>query len=301
VSTLTAPAADRSALGIGLGLAAVACFAALDTSSKYVGLMMPAAMMIFFRFLIQATTTTAWVVHGKGWSALKSRQPVVQLWRGLLLVTSSALAFTSLKFTPVAEFTAIISVTPLVITVAVARSHGERVSTLRWALVAGGFAGVLLIVQPNDDNFHWGSLLTLILVGTATGFQLLTSRLARTDDPAVTHLTTGWIGTVLGAAVLPFVWTPVSHGPTWAALLLIGVLGTVGHFLFIMAYKHTQAGQLQPFMYGQVVFAVLLGWMIFNQVPNTLAIAGMILVVLCGVLSARLGTPANAPAPDSPD
>ncbi len=274
--------------GIALVLLAVACFAALDTTAKYLTSAVPIAMAMWFRFTFQAVSTAALVVPMKGMAGLRSAHPRFQLLRGGLLVTSSALAFTSLRFTPVAEFTAIVSLTPLAITVIAAVKLKEKVSALRWALVIGGFVGTLIIIRPHSEDFNWALLLPLLLVGTSTAFQLLTSQLARTEDPAVTHLYTGCIGMLAATVALPFFWVPLASAHLWMLLLLLGILGTVGHFVLILAYKRAQPSVLTPYLYGQIVFAMLGGWLVFSQVPDAWSLAGIALITGCGALGTWL-------------
>ena len=282
------PPTQQALVGIALVVLATACFASLDTTTKSLTASVPLAMAMWFRFTFQAVVTTAIVLPQKGWRGLQTAHPRFQLARGLLLASSSALAFLSLKFTPVAEFTAIISLTPLVITMIAAWRLNEPVSVWRWLLVVGGFVGTLIIVRPSSDNFNWGMLLTLALVGTSTGFQLLTSRLSRTEDPAVTHLYTGWIGSIAALLALPFFWQPLASPGLWLGLAFIGLLGTVGHFVLIMAYKKTTPAVLTPYMYAQVVFAMLGGWIVFGQIPDAWSLAGIVMITVCGALGTWL-------------
>ncbi len=280
---------QRSTLaGIALVVLAVACFATLDTTTKLLTASVPMAMAMWFRFTFQALATTAIVLPQKGLAGLKTAHPRFQLARGLLLVASSALAFTSLKFTPVAEFTAIVSLTPLMITLIAALKLKERVSALRWALVVGGFVGTLIIIRPDADDFNWALLLPLALVGTSTAFQLLTSQLARTEDPAVTHLYTGWIGMLVALLALPFFWMSIDQPSLWLGLALVGLMGTVGHFMLILAYKRATPAVLTPFLYGQIVFAMLGGWLLFSHVPDTWSLLGIALITGCGALGTWL-------------
>ena len=280
--------AHQALAGIALVIMAVACFATLDTTTKLLTASVPLAMTMWVRFSFQAIATTAIVLPQKGLAGLKTAHPRFQLARGLLLVTSSALAFVSLKFTPVAEFTAIVSLTPLVITVIAALKLKEKVSLLRWALVVGGFVGTLVIIRPDADDFNWPLLIPLALVGTSTGFQLLTSHLARMEDSAVTHLYTGWIGTVIASVLLPFFWVSIESPATWLAMGLVGLMGTVGHFVLILAYKRVTPAVLTPFLYGQIVFAMLGGWLVFSQVPDAWSLFGIAMITVCGALGTWL-------------
>ena len=178
---------EHALAGIALVISAVACFATLDTTTKFITTGVPLLMALWFRFSFQAVVTTAFVLPQRGLAAFRTQHPRFQLVRGLLLASSSMLAFMSLKHTPVAEFTAIVSLTPLVITVLAAVKLKEKVSPLRWALVVGGFLGTLVIIRPHSEDFNLALLLPLALVGTSTAFQLITSTMARTEDPVTMH------------------------------------------------------------------------------------------------------------------
>src|SRR5690606_1620094 len=149
---------------------------------------------------------------------------------------------------PVGEFTAIIMTTPLVVTLLAALLLKERVSMLRWALVAGGFTGALLVVQPGDAMIGWTSLIPMVMVFTYACFQILTSKMARTENPVTMHLYTGWVGALIATAALPLIWQGLPDLRTFAFLCLIGLAGTVGHFLLILAFARTKASTLTPFL-----------------------------------------------------
>jgi len=281
-------APPRLLAGIGLLVAAVACFAVLDTTTKLVTLGVPLLMALWFRYAFQAIATTLAVLPRKGWTLPPTAHPKFQCLRGVLLLTSSTLAFFSLKFMPVGEFTAIVMITPLLMTLLASMTLGERVSVLRWALVLGGFVGTLIIIRPGGDGFSWATLLPLGLVVSNAWFQILTSRLARTEDPVAMHFYTGWVGMLLASLALPFVWTSLGSWALWAGLALMGLMATVGHFMMILAYARTPVSTLTPFLYAQIGFAMLGGWLAFSHVPDDLSLLGMALIAVCGATGAWL-------------
>ncbi|MBC7597503.1 MAG: EamA family transporter, partial [Polaromonas sp.] len=158
---------------MALVLAAVACFSVLDTSAKYVSASVPLLMALWFRYFFQAAATTAVVLPLRGPSVLRTAHPKFHCLRGLLLLLSSLFAFLSLKYMPVAEFTAVVAITPLVLTLLASTALAEKVSALRWSLVGGGFVGTLIILRPGGEDFDWTLLLPLCVVVTNTGFQVL--------------------------------------------------------------------------------------------------------------------------------
>ena len=268
--------------GIALVVAACACFCALDTTTKYVSATVPLLMALWFRYAFQAFATTVAVLPRRGLAVLRTMHPKFQVLRGLLLLASSLFAFASLKYMPVGEFTAIVMVAPLAVTLLAATVLKEHVSPMRWALVAGGFLGSVVIIRPGSEAFNWASLLPLGLVITNAWFQVLTSRLARTEDPVTMHLWTGWIGAIVASIALPFVWVPVADPRMWLPLGLMGLAATVGHFLLILAYQRAPAATLTPYLYSQIAFAMMLGMVVFSHAPDNWALAGMALIAICG-------------------
>jgi drug/metabolite transporter (DMT)-like permease len=274
--------------GIALVIAAVACFATLDTTTKFVSAGVPLLMALWFRYFFQAAATTAVVLPLRGLSVLRTAHPKFQCLRGVLLLCSSLFAFLSLKYMPVAEFTAIGAIVPLLITLLAATALREKVSALRWSLVLGGFIGTLIIIRPGGEDFSWALLLPLGMVATNTGFQVLTSKLAKTEDPITMHLYTGWVGTLLASLALPFVWVSLPSWWLWACLLLMGVAATVGHFLLILGYMRAPAATLTPYLYAQIAFAMVGGWIVFSHVPDGWSMLGMLMIAICGALGAWL-------------
>ncbi len=281
-------AGARAPLGIAFLVLAVACFAVLDTAVKYVGAFVPVLVAVWFRYVFQAVAVTAFMLPVRGRGLLKTAHPRFQVLRGGLLLTVSALSFVAVQFMPVGEFTAFVMTTPLVVTLLAALFLKERVSLLRWLLVSGGFLGALLVVQPGSASFGWATLLPLAMVVTYAWFQILTSRLARTEDPMTMHFYTGWVGALIATAVLPLVWQAMPDATTFALLCLIGLMGTVGHFLLILAFARAPASTLTPYLYAQIGFAMLCGWLVFDHIPGALELAGIALIVVCGATASWL-------------
>jgi drug/metabolite transporter (DMT)-like permease len=214
--------------------------------------------------------------------------PKFQVLRGVLLLASSLIAFASLKHMPVGEFTAIVMVAPLAITVLAATVLKEKVTPTRWLLVAGGFAGTVIIIRPGGEAFNWASLLPLALVGTNAWFQVLTSKMARTEDPVTMHLYTGWVGTLIASLALPFAWAQLPDPWLWLPLCFMGFMATVGHFCLILAYQRAPASTLTPYLYAHIAFAMLGGWLVFSHVPDGWTMFGMVMIAVCGAGGAWL-------------
>ncbi len=261
---------------------ASACFAILDTTTKRVTMVVPVVMAIWARYFFQALLTTAVVLPLRGLAVFQTQNPRQQLTRGVLLTLVTGLAFLSLKLLPVAEFTAIVMTVPLLVTLLAACTLGEHVSPQRVWLVCGGFVGTLIIVRPGTAVFGWTLLIPLALVLVNAAFQLLTSKMARTEDAFTTQFYTTWVGTVLTSVPLFWFWVPVTETRVLLELVLMGVAGVTGHFLLIMAFERSPAGTLMPYMYAQIGFAMVGGWLVFDHVPDQLSLLGIGLIALCG-------------------
>jgi drug/metabolite transporter (DMT)-like permease len=287
-----APAVNARALvGIGLLIAAVACFAVLDTTTKRVTAEVPLLMAVWARNFFQAIFTTALVLPKQGLSVLKTNYPGMQITRGLLMVSVTVLAFASLGAMPVGEFTAIVMTTPLLVTLLASRLLGEHVSPFRVALVVGGFLGTAIIVRPGGGAVSWHSwhmLLPLALVVANTAFQLLTSKMTRTETTMTTQFYTSWVGTILSSIPLFWFWTTIDNPYLWLGLLLMGVAGAVGHILMIMSFERSPAATLMPYMYMQIGFAMLGGWFMFDHIPDHWSLIGIGLIAVCGTAGGLL-------------
>jgi drug/metabolite transporter (DMT)-like permease len=276
-----------TALGIALAVTATLCFALLDTLSQHVGRFIPVVMSLWVRYLVQSVLTAVLLWPQYGRQLLITRRPLLQFWRGILMAGSSALAFLSLQHVPVGEFTAILMLTPLVITLMAAVWLRERVTRLAWWLVIGGFAGALVVVRPQGSDFSLGIFLPLLLVVVNAGFQILTSKLVRTEHPAGVHFYSGLCGLLVCSLWLPMAWTEVPNAWLWLSMVMIGVFGSIGHYLLILAYQRAPASRITVYLYSQIGFATLAGWVAFGHTPDQWTLLGVALIAGCGIYGLR--------------
>ena len=274
--------------GIFLLVAAVACFSVLDTTTKKITAAVPLLMAVWLRYLLQAILTTALAIQQRGRAAFVTRQPGLQALRGVLMLVVTLVAFLCLKVMPVGEFTAIIMTTPMLVTLLAAKLLDERVSPLRVLLVIGGFVGTLLIIHPGAQKLGYFVLLPVTTVIANTAFQLLTSRMARTENVITIQVYTSWVGTLLVALPMYWFWQDIDDLQTWLSLLLMGVAGATGHMLLVMAFKKAPAATLMPYQYLQIAFSMFGGWVIFHHIPETSALIGVTLIAGCGCAGAVL-------------
>ena len=284
----------RGIVGVTL---AVACFAALDSCTKWVGTLAPLALVVWCRYLVTTVIVAPaqWLRRGR--QSWRTQHLGWQVVRGTSLLGCSVFAFLSLRHMSVGEFTAVVMLTPLVITAAAGRALGERVPLVRWLCVLGGFAGAMLVIRPTRGDFNWALLFPLGLVASNAAYQLLTGRLAKAGEDAGTmQLYTGLVGLLFSSVPLALTWTLPSQPQAWGWLVAVGVLGMLGHQFLIHAYQKVPASALTPFLYLQIGFGMVMGWWMFNQVPDAWSLAGVGLIALCGVLGTTTLRPPTAAA-----
>ena len=292
-------ASHRPLLGIALVIGAASCFAVMDTTVRFVGAYFTVALVLWTRYGLHAAIMTLWLALSKQRS-FRSANPMFQIARGALLAFSSAMAFAALRHMPVAEFTAIVMLTPVIATLVARIWLAERVSPLRWTLVAGGFMGALIVIRPGSGIVGWAALLPLAAAFSNAAFQIMTSRFAPHEDPFTTNFYTGATGMAIATPILlASVQSPIdtllaAPGSHIGALLAIAVLGTTGHLLLILALGKAPASTLMPFQYVQLAVAALAGYVVFGVVPDGWGWIGMAIIGVCGAASAWLNVRAAA-------
>jgi len=280
-------------LGITFVVAAACCFATMDTTVRYLGAFFSVSLVLWARYGLHAAIMTLWIALSPQRS-FRTTNPMFQIARGALLAFSSAMAFAALRRMPVAEFTAIIMLTPVIATVVARVWLEETVAPLRWALVAGGFVGALIVIRPGSGIVGWAALLPLAAAFSNAGFQTMTSRFAPHEDPFTTNFYTGATGMAIATPILlanmmdPVAVLAAAPVEQVAALVAVAVLGTAGHLLLIMALGQAPASTLMPFQYVQIAVAALAGFVAFRVVPDGWGWLGMAIIGVCGAASAWL-------------
>ena len=280
----------RSAQGGGILLIVLTslAFATLDTATKHATQLAPVLMLLWFRYAFQAVVTFLLRFPVQKASLFTTPNPKFQVLRGVLLLTTSFCSFFGLQHLPVGEFTAIVMLSPMVATALAALVLKNHVAHLRWVLMGLGMLGVLLVVRPGGQVFGWALLFPVLLVVTYAWFQVLTSRLSGDENPYTTHFYTGLVGTLVMCPVVLLSWNTQALLDHWPWFVLLGFLGTFGHLMLIRAYNRASAVVLMPYLYSQIAFAMLLGWLVFRHMPDALAWIGIAVIAASGVGNAML-------------
>lgn len=274
-------------------LAAMSMFALMDATTKYLSAVASLVLVLWSRYVIQTLIMGVWLKRGTG-NRFATRYPGYQFLRGLILISMGGSAYLSLQYLPLAEFTAIVMLAPILVTAIVGWKLKEPIGPLRWLVVCGGFLGTLVVIRPGSGMFSPAVLFPLATMLSSAAYSLSTSHLAKLEDPWKTQFYTGLTGSVL---FLPLMLYQVINVPPAMAgftamhllmLLAIGVVAAMSHLVLVMAFSRASAAALMPFTYSQIGFAAVLSWVVFAHAPDSWAIAGMLTIALCGAATAWL-------------
>jgi drug/metabolite transporter (DMT)-like permease len=268
--------------GITVMVIGLFLFAWLDVVNKLLGPLMPVTQILWVRFLafVPIACLMAWR-PGQG-VAWRTPQPWLQAVRGLLLVAEMGLFVWAFRIMHLADVQAIAAVTPLMVIALSVPMLGETVGWRRWSAVAVGFVGVLLIVRPGFQIIGLGTLIVLVGAALFALYQILLRMVGRTDGAGTTAVWSAMMGAIATSCVAPFDWVwPTLEG--WWLLAAAAILGALGHTIYSKAFVLAPAAVLQPFNYLMLVFAVILGWLIFDHLPDMWTFMGAGLIVASGL------------------
>jgi drug/metabolite transporter (DMT)-like permease len=269
--------------GILWMLATMICFIALDALMK-LGLAHFSLLQVTWgRFFFATVFAVLWCGRDLPQRAI-SKVPKQQTLRSVFLTTTTVLFSCGIIFLPLPTATTIMFLSPILTTMLSVLVLGEHVGPRRWAGVALGFAGAIIVVQPwmvFSGTFNLGLLFMLAAALTNSAYQIVT-RKVRGDDAKTSLLFTAAFGAVVTSAALPFYWiTPDAKG--WALLAGSGLAGALGHFCIIHAYRNAPASVVAPFSYTALIWATLLGYLIWNDFPARNVWAGAALIIASGL------------------
>ena len=275
--------AENRRIGIGLVTLTTLCFALLDTSAKWLVQTLPVMQVVWLRFVFHVFIASALLAPRYGRELLRVRDWKLQALRAAMMAAMTGLNFWALQYLQLAETGAIQFSVPLLIALFSAAFLGEKLDARRWAAIVAGFAGVLLVIRPGSTAFHPAILLSVLNALLYAAFNLLTRRMAATETPESMQWISALFATLwLAPFALPHWQTPASAG-VWAIVLLCGLMGGLGHLFVAQAHRHASAAVLGPFLYQQILTMTLLGWLVFDQVPDAFVVAGAAVVVLSGL------------------
>lgn len=283
--------ADRPLLGILLMLGFCVVAPMGDTVAKLLGSSVPLGVVVLIRFAVQALFLIPLVwLSGRAWR-MQGRVLWLTALRTVLHVLGIAAMFTALKYLPLADAVAIVFVMPFMMLLLGKYVLGEEVGLRRLMACVFGFAGTLLVVQPSFVTVGWPALLPVFVAANFSVFMLVTRKIAKQTDPIGLQAVSGvmavglmipllWVGDWLGLDAM------AQHAPTsyeWSLLLAIGLLGTTAHLLMTWSLRYAPSATLAPMQYLEIPFATILGFAVFQDLPNPLAAVGILITLSAGL------------------
>ena len=278
---------------IGLKLISALLFAFMSALVRQLGDVAPVGQMVFFRSAFAILPVVlVYAIRGELATAVRTSRPLGQLGRGLLSVGGMFTNFSALTRLPLADATAISFASPLITVALAAIILKERVRIYRWSAVMIGFAGVIVMLIPHLDIGHYaaiggaaaaaGSMFAVISAFCNAGTVIQTRRLTQSETTSSIVFYFSLVCAIAGALTLPFAW----HSPTareLAALIALGVLGGFAHILLTESYRYGTASLVAPFDYTSMLWALLLGYWLFGELPDTLVYVGASIVTGAGL------------------
>lgn len=292
---------DTPVRAIAFMLVGVTALSAMDGIAKWLVAVLPILQLLALRSVLNLMLLTPLVVHAGGLAALRTRRLGGHALRVAVSVGALACFFEALRHLPLATCIAIGFAAPLFMTAVSVVLLGEKVGVHRWSAIGAGFLGVLVIVPPDAEGlFSWAGALMVVsslLFGLS---QVLVRWLARseTDAAILVYQNTGML--LVGLAGLPVVWMPVS----WVEIGGIAAMSialTIGQVFTVKSFRAAPVGVVAPFQYAELIWATLIGYVVWSEFPETHVWAGAAIVVVCGLYMIwREARAAPAPAPTAP-
>ena len=273
-------------MGVLLMIAATVVFALQDGISRHLAGTYNTYMVVMVRYWFFAAFVIFLAMRKSGGlrQAARTQQPWVQLVRGLLLAGEICVAVYGFTLLGLIESHAVFICYPLLVAALSGPVLGERVGWRRWAAIAVGFVGVLIILQPGRGVFSPVAAIPLISALMFALYGLLTRYVARRDSTATSFFWTGVVGAVMMTAIGVWFWQDMT-GPDWIWMAVLCVSGVLGHWLLIKCYEMAEASAVQPFAYFHLIWAAILGLLIFGENIRANVALGAALIVVAGLFT----------------
>lgn len=277
---------QNTRLGIWLMIATAFVFALQDGLSRHLAGEYNVFMVIMIRFWFFAAFVLVLAQRKAGGirNAARTRRPLTQIARGVILVTEICLMVVAFSLMGLTETHAVFAVYPLVVAALSGPILGEQVGWRRWTAIGIGFLGVVVILQPGSGVFQPAALIPLAAAFMFALYGLLTRHVSRDDPSAVSFFWTGVVGAALSSAVGMWFWEPMAP-QDWVWMALLCLSAAASHWLLIRAYEVAEASAIQPFAYLQLPFAAALGISVFGETLRINVAVGAGIVVCAGLFT----------------
>ncbi|MEN0037919.1 MAG: DMT family transporter [Cellvibrio sp.] len=262
-------------------------FACMDSTTKYLTTHYNVPFVVAMRYIVHFLLMVMILAPRHSTQLIKTQRTSLVVLRAVVLTIASLCMGMALQRMPLAETTAINYLAPTLVALMAGSMLGEHIGRLGWAAIVTGFIGVLLIARPGGGLDAVGIMFALGAAAANATYQLLSRLLASTEKAITLLLYTALIGSIVFGIALPWFWEDTLPSKLELILLIsMGVTGGLGHYLFTLAYRHAPASILAPLTYIQLLWAGLLGWIIFDTIPDSMSLLGMSVIAAAGLLVA---------------
>jgi drug/metabolite transporter (DMT)-like permease len=273
--------------GIAIMVVGVALLTANDAVSKYLTESYPVGQVICLRQAATLLVIVPYVMAITGWGALRVVSWQGQIVRGLLFVANAAFIVLALSLLPLATVITIMFASPIITAAVSMPMLGERVDRSRWLAILAGFAGVLIVVRPGAASFEWALLIAVAASFANSLRDVMTRLLSRTETSIAILFWSTLIVMAAGALTAPFGWRPVT-GADAAWFAVAGVFNASAHFLLIVALRLGEAAVITPVRYTALIWATIIGYMVWRELPDAWVLAGSALIIASGIAMVRV-------------
>jgi drug/metabolite transporter (DMT)-like permease len=271
-------------LGVLFMCTACALFPIMNGFVKLLAATYDPRQIVWFRIVIHLVLVALVFMPRMGLALFRTRQIGSQLVNSVMMLLSTLLFFSAVKSVGVAEAISISFIAPLAVVFLAWPLLGERISATRVVAVVVGFVGVLVVIRPGSAVFQWASVLLLGSAICYAIYQIIIRRLAGVDHPATSIFYSVLLGAILMSMLVPFVWVTPGNRVDWLLLLSLGALGGLGHYCVAKAMTYASANFIAPFNYTQMIGSVIVGYLMFAEVPDLYTWLGTALIVGAGLL-----------------
>ena len=282
--TRTPARVSRPLLGMLYMCAACALFPVMNGFVKLLAVTYEPTQIVWFRIVIHLVLVAVVFTPRMGLDLFRTHRIGLQFLSSVMMLLSTLLFFSAVKYVGVAEAIAVSFVAPLAVVFLAWPLLGERITAMRVAAVVVGFVGVLVVIRPGSSVFQWASVLLLGSALCYAGYQIIIRRLAGIDHPATSIFYSVLLGAIVMSALMPFVWTTPKSWLDLLLLLSLGALGGLGHYCVARALTYASANFIAPFNYTQMIGSVIVGYLMFAEVPDGYTWLGTVLIVGAGLL-----------------
>lgn len=274
----------RPLLGMLFMLAACALFPVMNGIVKFLGEQYDPKQVVWFRITTHLVLVVLVFMPRMGTRLFHTRHIGSQAIVSVMMLLSTLCYFTAAKYVGVADAIAVSFVAPLAVVFLAWPLLGERITALRLGAVVLGFVGVLIVIRPGSSVFQPASLLLLGSALCYAIYQIYIRRLAGIDHPATSIFYSVLLGSVIMSCVVPFVWATPRSWQHWALFFSTGAMGALGHYCVARAMTYASANFIAPFNYTQMIGSVIVGYLMFSEVPDLYVWLGTALIVSAGLM-----------------